>query len=218
MSEARTIQVGPQKLSNGVKEFVRGGLTGEAIVGLLHGTYYEQSRLGTVFWATMSAGVILPAPGATAANPMTLANPAGSGVNASLISFDMIVTVIPGTPLTGLYGLYVNTNVVAAAVTGTDIVPQSALIGSNYKPAVKALSTSTVPVAPTLWLPFANKVTGEVVTANQSPAIPTFHIDFDGKGILIPGASVTPQQTIADTSNATVLCVFCWEEIPIYGQ
>jgi len=208
-------QVGPQTGSDGVIMTSRFGKTGENIVTELHGKYAEQTYRGNVFWACMTAGVILPAPAATAANPFTLSNPAGSGKNLNLISFDMVITALPGTPLTGLYGLYVNTNVVAAPVTGTVITPLPGLLGSNYQPVGKPFSTSTVPAAPTLILPFGFKVTGEVVTANPSPGLPSFHIEFDGKLILSPGASITPQQTVADTTNATILCAMCWEEIPV---
>src|SRR5436309_3544891 len=137
--------VGPVVWADGTDGGLRFSRSGEQIVSELHGKYAEQSFRGNVFWAAMTAGVILPAPAATANNPMTLANPAGSGKNLFLISFDMVVTVIPGTPLTGLYGLYVNTNPVAAAVTGTAIAPIPALVGSNYQPVAKPLSTSTVP-------------------------------------------------------------------------
>jgi hypothetical protein len=207
--------VGPAILSDGVVDTVRMGKTGELIVAELHGKYALQTYRGNVFWACMLAGVIFPAPAATAANVMTLANPAGSGKNMNLISFDMVFTIIPGTPLTGLYGLYVNTNVVAAAVTGTAIVPVPGLLGGKTVPVGTPLSTSTVPAAPTLLLPFGQKVTGEVVTAFPLPAMPSFHIEFDGKVSLAPGSAITPQQTVADTTNGSVICAFCWEEVAV---
>jgi len=210
-----TTQVGPTTNSDNTNPQVRSGKAAEIIVSELHGKYAEQTYRGNVFWACMTAGVILPAPASTANNPFTLANPAGSGKNLNLISFDMIMTVIPGTPLTGLYGLYVNTNVIAAAVTGTAIVPLPGLIGSNFQPVAKPFSTSTLPAAPTLILPFANKITGEVATVVPIMGLPSFHIDFDGKMSIAPGSAITPQQTVADTTNATILCAMCWEELPI---
>ena len=208
-------QAGPAVTSDGTQVPMRQGKGAEQIVTELHGKYAEQTYRGNVFWATMTAGVIFPAPAATAANPMTLANPAGSGKNLNLISFDMVFTVIVGTPVTGLYGLYVNTNTVAAAVTGTAITPIPGLVGSKFAPVAVPLSTSTVPVAPTLLLPFGQKVTGEVAAAAPILNNPAFHIDFDGRVSIAPGAAITPQQTAADTTNATVLCAFCWEEVPI---
>lgn len=208
--------VGPQVIADGVQANVRLGKGAEVVVTELHGKYYEQSYRGNIFWATMPAGVIFPAAGATAANVMTLANPAGSGKNLVLISFDMAITILSGAPATGLYGLYVNTNVIAAAVTGTAITPIPALVGSSYQPVAKPVSTSTVPAAPTLLKPFGQKFTGGVITASPLPGNPVFHIDFDGSIILAPGSAITPQLSAADaTNNASVICSFVWEEFII---
>ena len=205
--------VGPQTLSDGAQALPRQGRSAEQIVTELHGKYYESNYRGNIFWATMTAGVIFPAPAATANNPMTLANPAGSGKNLVLVSFDMVFTTLPGTPLTGLYGLYVNTNTVAAAATGTAIVPIPGFVGTSTSPVAKPLSTSTVPAAPTLLVPFGQKVTGEVAAAAPMTPYPGIHLDFDGRIIIGQGAAITPQMTAADTTNATVLCSFCWEEV-----
>lgn len=215
MTEVATMQVGPVPGSDGVSGQMRSGRSFEGVVTELHGKYYETNYRGNLFWATMAAGVIFPAPGATASNPMTLPNPLGSGRNLALVDFWMVLTVIPGTPLTGLYGLYVNNQPQAAAVTGTAITPQSGLIGGTAASVAKPVSTSTVPAAPTLLIPFGNKITGEVATVVPDTGLAAYHLDFDGKVILAPGTAITPQQTVADTTNATVLCAFSWEEVPV---
>lgn len=208
-------QVGPQIQSDGSQSSIRLGRTGEQIATELHGKYYEQSVRGSVFWATMTAGVIFPAPANTTNNPITLANPAGSGKNISLISFDMEITTInSGAIGTGAYGLYVNSNVVAAAVSGTVLTPISGTVGSNYLPSAKVFTTSTIPAAPTIFKPYGFKLVGGVAAAVPITGLPSFHIDFDGTAILSPGASITPQISVADaTSNPTVICSFCWEEL-----
>lgn len=208
-------QVGPQTVSDGTAPSARMEKSAALVVTELHGKYAEQNYRGNLFWATMTAGVIFPAPGATANNPITLFNPAGSTKNLNLISFDMVFTIIPGTPLTGLYGLYINNIPSAAAVTGTTLVPIPGLLTNAAGASARPLTTSTLPAAPTLLLPFAQKVTGEVATVVPNPAIPAFHIDFDGKVIISPGSAITPQQTVADTTNGSVICCFCWEEVPV---
>lgn len=208
-------QVGEQILSVGTSEDLQQGRSAELVVTELHGKYYTANLYGHLFWATMTAGVIFPAPAATAANPITLYNPLGSGKNMNLVSFDMVMTVIPGTPLTGLYGLYINNAPQATAVTGTALAPQPGVIGAGSASVARPLTTSTVPAAPTLFLPFGQKVTGEVAAVVPIFGLPSYHIDFDGKVILAPGTAITPQQTVADTSNATVLCAFSWTEYPV---
>lgn len=207
--------VGPATSADGPGIPLRQERSGAVVTTELHGKYFETNFRGNLFWATMTAGVIFPAPAAVAANPVTLYNPLGSGRNLSLISFDMIMTIIPGTPLTGLYGLYVNNSPQAAAVTGTVLAPQSGLIGGTAAAVGKPLTTSTIPAAPTLLLPFGNKVTGEVAAVVPITGLPAYHLDIDGKIILAPGTSLTPQQTVADTTNATVICAFAWEEVPV---
>lgn len=205
--------VGPAIAADGPGLPFRQDRTGAIVTTELHGKYFETNFRGNLFWATMTAGVIFPAPAATANNPITLYNPLGSGRNLSLITFDMIMTTIPGTPVTGLYGLYVNVAPQAAAVTGTALVPQPGLIGAGSASVARPLTTSTVPVAPTLLIPFGNKVTGEVATVVPITGLPAYHLDIDGKVILAPGTAITPQMTAADTTNATVLCAFSWEEV-----
>src|SRR5436190_13277278 len=111
--------VGPQVLSDGAVAPARQDRSGSLVIVDGHAKYYEANYRGNLFHACMTTGVIFPAPAATASNPFTLSNPVGSGKNLVLCSMDMIVTVIPGTPLTGLYGIYTNNNAVAAAPTGT---------------------------------------------------------------------------------------------------
>lgn len=206
-------QIGPGSASDGVIGApIRQGKTGDLVVTQLHGQYYESNYRQKIFWATMTAGVIFPAPAATVANVCTLANPAGNLSNISIIAFDMVMTVIPTTPLSGLYGLFVNTNPIAAAVTGTAGTPIPGIVGANNQPSAKFFTTSTLPVAPTLLLPFGQKITGAVAGTVPISGLPAFHIEFNGTLILAPGTAITPQQTVADTANATVICSWRWAE------
>lgn len=195
---------------------LRVGRGSDLITSELHGKYYEQARRGNVFTATMTAGVIFPAPASTASNVMTLANPLGSTVNLSIISFEMLFTILPGTPVTGTYQLGASIVPQGAAVTGTAIVPFAMPLGSQAQPQGRALSTSTIPAAATIIKALGQKVTGELAAAAPMTPYPGLHFaDFDGSLVVGPGAALTPQMTAADTTNATVICSFTWEEIPI---
>lgn len=209
--------VGPQVLQDGALADVRLGRLGATIVTELHGKYLEETLRGNVFHACSDTGVIFPAVAATAANVFTLYNPAGSGKNLSLVSFDMVATTINATMVTGAYALMVNTNVVAAAITvGTAITPIPGLVGTNNQPVAKVFRGATLPAAPTIFWPFANKVTGGAATAIPIIGIPGFHIEFDGLVVLTPGTAITPQIVgTADTTNLTVICAARWEELPV---
>lgn len=204
-------QVGPQVLQDGATQAVQLGKNAEIVVTEYHGKYYTQSYRGRVFTATQAAAVImLPTTGATAS--FCVANPAGSGVNLSLVRFEMIVTSPPGTPVVGGYMLNVTANTVAAAVTGTAIVPTPGLIGTNYQPAGKAFTTATMPATPTFFRTIASKLTGAATTI---PYLAAFAIDFDGTAILTPGSAIGLQQISADTTNASAVATMIWEEVAL---
>src|SRR5437588_8650600 len=144
--------VGPFRGSDGVDTPLRLGRDSELIVTELHGKYYEQSLRGNLFHATIdTAGVALAVAGTTAG--IALANPAGSGKLLSLVR--IALALISGTYVVGAIMHGVNSNPVAAPVTGTAITPIPGLIGSNFQPVGKPFKTATLPVAQTALRPFA---------------------------------------------------------------
>lgn len=202
-----TGQIGPQTASDGAPLPLRQGRTAEAVVTELHGKYFEQTLRGNVFtWA--AAAAVLNTAGTTAST--VLVNPAGNSKNLSLIRIEVSVTALAGTPVVGTYNTYINSNTVAAAVTGTAGVAQSSLIGSNFQPQGKVFTAATLPAAPTLFRPLANKETGAATTI---PYLQTFVLEFDGTCVLTPGTAISVQQNTADTTNATAAVTYIWEEI-----
>jgi hypothetical protein len=188
---------------------------GSLAVSEVFGKYYLTNYDGLLYTAQMATGVIYPAPASTASLPWSLYNPVTSTKNLVLVYLDFTITTISGTPLTGIYGLYVNTNPAAAATTGTAITTICNKIGNGANPVGQALSTSTVPAAPSLFRPIMQKITGEVATVFPNPGLATVHIEFDGTCIITPGTTISTEQTIADTTNATVTVVACWAELPV---
>ena len=202
-------KVGPQILAEGSEAIIRLGRGAELIVSELHGKYYEQTFRGNVFVATQTAGIAINTQSGQATS-FALANPAGSGKNCSLIRWDVVMTALPATPVVGVYGLYVNTNTIAAAVTGTAVTPFPGLLGTNYQPVAKPFSTATVPANPTLFRVLETKLTGAATTI---PYLPQFFIDFDGTCILTPGTTICLQQIAADTTNGSAINSVVWEEV-----
>lgn len=204
--------VGPAVLQDGAPSApIRQGKTGEVVVTELHGKYFEQAYRGNVFTvAQAAAGVVMTTVGATAA--FALANPFGSGKNLSLIRIEAVIKVLPGTPVIGYYGIYVNTAPQAAAVNGTALAAINALVGSGFQSVAKPFTTATLPATPTLFRPFEQKTT--TAEAPLSPP-PVFAIDFDGTLLVAPGCTVSVNQDAADTSNATMVVFATWEENPV---
>lgn len=204
-------QVGPSVLADGVNAPARQGKGGELIVTELHGKYYEQSYRGNVFVATQTAGVILSTVAGTAAS-FSLYNPANSGKYLSLIRWDTVLTVAAGTPVIGAYMLAVNTNPIAAAVTGTAVVPTPGIVGGTANAVGRPLTSATLPANPTLYRAFVNHLTGAITTL---PNMPGFFLEFDGTCLIAPGCAISIGQLNVDTTNASALNSVIWEEVAI---
>jgi hypothetical protein len=204
-------QVGPEVASDGAEVNLRLGKGAELIVSELHGKYAEQSYRGNVFVACQTAGVQLATVAGTAPS-FSLFNPASSGKYLALIRWDMVLTVAAGTPVIGAYMLTVNTNPIAAATTGTAVVPIPGIVGGTSTAVGKPLTSATLPANPTLYRPFVNHLTGAITTI---PNMPGFFIDFDGTCLIAPGCTISVGQLNVDTSNASALCGVIWEEIPV---
>ena len=204
-------QVGPVIAGDSTSPAFRQGKTGELIVTDLHGRYFEQAYRGNVYVACQTAGVLLATVAGTAPS-FSLFNPASSGVHLSVIRWEMVLTVAAGTPVIGAYMLTVNTNPVAAATTGTAVVPTPGIIGGTSNAKGRPLTSATLPANPTLYRTLAQHYTGAITTI---PNMPAFSIDFDGTALIAPGCTMSVGQLNVDTTNATALCAVIWEENPV---
>jgi hypothetical protein len=123
----------------------------------------------------------------------------------------MGITTAPGTSTLGVYGLYVNNNPIAAAVTGTAITPICCSVGAGAQPVGRPFTSATLPVAPTIF-----RIVGQRYAAYPASGLPQAPLDLDCDGFIVlqPGTSICIQQVTADTtSNASAICAITWEEI-----
>lgn len=213
MATVITGQVGYQKQSDGAQQApMAQGRSAEGIVTELHGKYYEQTRRGFVYTASQAIGGVL----ATLYNATTasaaIANPPGSPKGLSLIRIEVVIKTLAGTPVVGYYTTSVSPTANATAVTGTALTAIPGLVGSGATPNGKAFTTATLPVAPSYYRPFAEKLTGSATTL---PYASILSLDFDGSCILMPGTYLAVGQDAADTSNATIAATFVWEEVDL---
>lgn len=112
------------------------------------GRYYEAARAGRLFhcdFGVTATGIAIVGIGTS--NGVALYNPAGTGYNLSLqsVRFSMVTsTLVLGAMMHGL-----NTNVTAAATTGTAGTVVAGLAGSGAAAVGKPLYTVTLPANPT---------------------------------------------------------------------
>jgi hypothetical protein len=190
------------------------GRNNESVVTELHGKFYESSRRGFLWTATQAVGGVV----ATLFNATTassaLANPPGSGKGLSLVRVEVATKVLAGTPVLGFYTLSVSQVPNATLVTGTALTPLSGLVGNGATPAGKPFTTATLPVAPVLYRLIGGKPT-TTSTTGALPFFPTMFLDFDGQCVLQPGTYASVGQDAADTTNATIVVTWIWEEVDL---
>lgn len=166
----------------------------------------EAALRGKAFAVANNAGITTQA-GLSATTPaLTLYNPAGSGVNGFL-HFAGVNFSVAFAAAAQVY-LAANTNVAAAAVTGTasTITRNLKLGGAN--PTLQALLAATLPAAPVGVCLLGVGLTGAITTV---PYAQTLGRWFDGCLVIAPGTAISIQTSAASGTSGT-WCEFVWEE------
>jgi hypothetical protein len=208
MSNASPTVAGPSTLSDGTSASERQSRTGEMLSTNVHGKYYDQAFRGKLFhcdFGVSATGIALSTIGTSPG--VALWNPAGSGVNLSLISVRL--GMVSSTLVLGAIMHGANTNTTAAATTGTAGTVVPGLFGSAFAALGKPLYTVTLPANPTPVRVFAYKQP-TIATGNS------FVLEdlVDGQMAVAPGATWSLYTIAADTSPLWKISV-SWEEIPI---
>lgn len=159
-----------------------------------------------VFYAMTALTGVAPGTAVGTTGAFTLHNPVGSEVN--LVILEGFMGYVSGTLGAGVVTWNVNTNDDAAAPTGTDIVEVNALTGEQGSVG-RALTTSTLPAAPTPIRPFCSLGASLASTAVQPWQV---RDRVDGAIVVAPGCSVTLHATAAGGSTPLVVFGVLWKE------
>lgn len=183
--------------SNGQLVNQRANDEGITLVNNFAAKYQEAVLTGNVYSVANQVGITTQA-GLSATTPcLTLYNPAGSGVNGVLIFAGCVNTV--AFAAAAVIWLGVNTNVAAAAVTGTlTTAHRNNFLGSASGNKLQALLAATLPAAPVAVATLGVGLTGAITTI---PQIATLGRHFEGGFILKPGTAISFQTSTA--SGAT---------------
>lgn len=188
----------------------RSDRTGAQVITGAHGLYHEPTSRGAVFMVASQAGVTSQA-GLSATTPvLTLFNPKGSGINASIIFAGATFTVAFATA--GVIWAAVNTDLGSADVTGTvTTAHRCGLAGNNRQPRIQAMTAATLPAAPVGVALLGVGLTGAITTVPHSQVVGRF---FDGSLIIAPGGALSIQTGVASGASG-MFCEYVWEEIDI---
>ena len=176
-----------------------------------HGRHFEPTSRGDVFWVANQTGASSAA-GLSATSPaLTLYNPPGSEVNASIVFAG--VEFLATFAAAAVVWVAVGTNPIAAAVTGTATTAhRKGRLGNQAQPKIRLLLGADLPAAPVAICSLGVGLTGAITTAPRAQSMGRY---FDGSLILGPGANLSIQTS---TSNGDTYCTFAWEEIPILSE
>jgi len=169
---------------------------GNLLINNFAARYQEAVLSGKVFTVSNQTGITTQA-GLSATTPaLTLYNAAGSGVNGVLLYAGCVNTV--AFAAASVIWLGINSNVVAASVTGTATTAhRNNLLGSG-SPTLQPLLAATLPAAPVGGPILGVGLTGAITTTPQLSPTGRW---FDGGFIIAPGTAVSFQTSTASGAS-----------------
>lgn len=202
------VQCGPQVTTDGVSTLARGGRSSEAIIGQLHGRYYEAAFRNTMFSGSI-VGQVTTVGLATTYTGLVLSNPVASTVNLVInkVGYSFIVAFAAASHIGLMTGFNAATNVTHT----TPVTPRSQKFGATTTPTGLLDSAATLPTAPTVNMIFASGLTGAITTASF---IAEGYCDLEGSLILAPGAYAAIYTSTA-SGAASGGFSFSWEEVAV---
>jgi len=184
----------------------RGGL-GTADVAA---KWYSLVNEGNVFRGQTAAAGVAPGTSAGTTAAFSLYNRVGSGVKLVVLEFSM--GYVSGTLGAGYIAITANTNLNAAATTGTAITAVNADLSGATGAVGQPLTTATIPATPTLIGPLFG-----LGASLASTAVAPWHVsrEIGGSIVVSPGATVSLQGIAAGGSSPLVAFGAVWQEVPV---
>jgi hypothetical protein len=182
---------------------MRGGSGADGVVSEFHGRYYQTTKDGNGFSASIQAVATTSVGLNTTYTGLCISNPITSAIDMVVNKVSIMQSVIQATQVEAFaiaVGYNATTNVTHSAALAT----RSNLIGSGLTSVGLADTSATLPTAP-----FYHTFIANTASATTETSVGTF--DMEGSIILPPGGYamfVTPAQA----SVAGMWFSFSWEE------
>ena len=181
---------------------------GNLLVNQYSAKFQELVKTAKVYTVSNQTGITTQA-GLSATTPaLTLYNPSGSGVNGVLLYAGCVNSV--AFAAASVIWLGFNTNVVAAAVSGTlTTAHRNNLLGGASSNALQALLAATLPAAPVGGPIIGVGLTGAITTIPQLSPTGRW---FEGGIIIAPGTAISFQTSTASGASG-FFGEFIWAEV-----
>lgn len=200
------IKAGPQFLSDGAPATLRGDKTGAAVFTAAHAQYLEPAYRGTIMEACTAAAGVAPGTALSTTPPIAIWNPPSSGKNIAILKTSM--GYVSGTFGAGTMVYAVVPSQTTVPTTGTELVPQSTLIGAP-RGVGRVFSGSTLAAVPTILRPAFTF--GAILATSVFP--PDVILDLvDGAIIVAPGTVFCMQGIATAGTTPLALLAFSYEE------
>lgn len=179
---------------------------GQQLMDSVHGSMYESSRIGTLFFAANQAAVTTTVALATTYTGLLLYNPVGNNRNLIIRAINFKLSAAPAAiTLIGIMSGYVSTGGVTAHTTplvyGTAIWPCN--LGSTATPTALVDSAATI-VAPKFVWPLVAGFTAATLYPDSAA-----FIDSQGAWILQPGSYASIYTLTVSVGFGSII----WEEV-----
>lgn len=175
---------------------------GAGLVTELHGRYYQQTARGNVFSVnTQGTAVTTTAALATTWTGLGISNPASSGKNLVVISFNATQFAVGAAATIGIMG--------GVGVLTRTLAAQPRMIGLGTAAVANCSATDTIST-PLLVQTYGS--VGSVATTGYGLE-PGLFVDIGGAIVVPPGSFIASYTSIVTT--AALNFGFSWEEVPI---
>lgn len=198
------IRRGIQTVGQGITSVMRGGAGADGIVSELRGRYYQTTKDGAGFSASIQAVSTTTVGLATAYTGLVISNPITSTIDMVLNKVSVMQSVLQSTQIEA-YAIACGFNAATNVTHTTPLTVRSKLIGSGLVGQGLADISATLPTAPFYDTFIQNTGTA---TANGTGSV----VDLEGSIVLPPGGYalwVSPAQA----SVAGLWFSFSWEEV-----
>ena len=200
--------VGPRTTADNGQVTDRHGRSGESIVGQGIGARHESASRGNIYIASTAVAGVAPGTALSTTPPLTIHNPAGSGVLVSIL--DIYVGYVSGTLGAGSL-VHARNPQTTVPTGGTALTIVNAKLGTAAGQAT-AGQGHTVSATPTLVRPSGVILGASLASTAGLPAL--MHEKVDG-GIVVPEDVVWAIQGVAAAgSTPKVMISVVWQEIP----
>jgi hypothetical protein len=198
---------GYKKIVAGVQSALRMGYSGELMVSMARGPYFDAAFRGAIMEACNSTAGVAPGTAFTTTPPFALWNPPASGKNLAILK--LFLGYVSGTLGAGVVNLGFVASQTTVPTGGTELIPVCTLLNSP-RGVGRAFTGSTFASTPAIIRPVWSAGAALATTA----AFPIEITEILDEAIIVTqGSAIALQGLMAAGTSPLVILGMAWEEV-----